>query len=108
MPYNDANSNSSNDNNSIGIESTAKSEQQDGKDNVGVEEKKGDGGGREGEQPGEEEEEELVIEQPLFTIKEVFVYRVPTLRASSGHRAEEWGLADPVFTGEQNVITHST
>ncbi|CAN0539343.1 unnamed protein product, partial [Ectocarpus sp. 12 AP-2014] len=45
-----------------------------------------------------EEEEELVIEQPLLTIKEVFVYRVPPLRASSGHRAEEWGLANPVFT----------
>lgn len=46
------------------------------------------------------EEEEIVIEQPLLTIKEVFVYKVPTLRASSGHRAEEWGLAKPVFSGE--------
>lgn len=52
--------------------------------------------GGEGEK---EQEEELLIEQPLLTIKEVFVYRVPHLRASSGHRAEEWGLADPVFTG---------
>eukprot|EP00903_Cladosiphon_okamuranus_P014533 g13480.t1 len=51
------------------------------------------------EQEEEEEEEELVIEQPLLTIKEVFVYQVPPLRASSGHRAEEWGLANPVFTG---------
>ncbi|CAM9240748.1 unnamed protein product [Ectocarpus sp. 13 AM-2016] len=50
------------------------------------------------QQQEEEEEEELVIEQPLLTIKEVFVYRVPPLRASSGHRAEEWGLANPVFT----------
>ena len=52
----------------------------------------------------EEEEEEgegLVLEQPLLTIKEVFVYRVPPLRAASGHRAEEWGLANPVFTGEE-------
>ncbi len=48
----------------------------------------------------QEEEEELVIEQPLLTIKEVFVYKVPPLRASSGHRAEEWGLANPVLTGE--------
>lgn len=47
-------------------------------------------------------EEEIVIEQPLFTIKEVFVYRVPPLRASSGHRAEEWGLANPVFTGKRS------
>lgn len=48
---------------------------------------------------GDEDEEQLVIEQPLLTIKEVFVYQVPPLRASSGHRAEEWGLANPVFTG---------
>ncbi|CAM9717381.1 unnamed protein product, partial [Laminaria digitata] len=47
----------------------------------------------------EHEEEEIVIEQPLLTIKEVFVYKVPPLRASSGHRAEEWGLANPVFSG---------
>ncbi|CAM9768429.1 unnamed protein product [Discosporangium mesarthrocarpum] len=45
--------------------------------------------------------EELVvrIEQPLLTIKEAFIYRVPPLRAASGHRAEEWNLANPVFTG---------
>lgn len=48
----------------------------------------------------EEDEQELLIEQPLFSIKEVFVYRVPPLRAASGHRAEEWGLANPVFTGK--------
>lgn len=46
-----------------------------------------------------EEEQQVVIEQPLLTIKEVFVYMVPPLRAASGHRAEEWGLANPVFTG---------
>lgn len=52
-----------------------------------------------GKREEDDEEEELVIEQPLLTIKEVFVYQVPPLRASSGHRAEEWGLANPVFTG---------
>lgn len=60
---------------------------------------KKEGKEKEGEEQQEEEEEALVIEQPLLTIKEVFVYRVPPLRASSGHRAEEWGLANPVFTG---------
>ena len=59
------------------------------------------GGRRQESGAGEEhEEEEIVIEQPLLTIKEVFVYKVPPLRASSGHRAEEWGLASPVFSGE--------
>lgn len=53
------------------------------------------------------EEAAIVIEQPLSTIKEVFVYRVPPLRASSGHRAEEWGLANPVFTGEMRFATRS-
>lgn len=47
----------------------------------------------------DEEDGEILVEQPLSTIKEVFVYRVPPLRASSGHRAEEWGLENPVFTG---------
>lgn len=54
----------------------------------------------EGAQNGGQEEEEIVVEQPLSHIREVFVYRVPPLRASSGHRAEEWGLENPVFTGE--------
>lgn len=54
---------------------------------------------------GEGEECCIVLEQPLLTIKEVFVYRVPPLRASSGHRAEEWGLENPVFTGEEVLRT---
>lgn len=53
----------------------------------------------------EGEEGCIVLEQPLLTIKEVFVYRVPPLRASSGHRAEEWGLENPVFTGEEVLET---
>lgn len=35
----------------------------------------------------------------LLTIKEVFVYKVPPLRSASGHRAEDWNLAAPLFTG---------
>lgn len=72
----------------------AEKEKEIREDNVREEESK-----QEQEQK-EEEDEQLVIEQPLLTIKEVFVYQVPPLRASSGHRAEEWGLANPVFTGE--------
>lgn len=61
--------------------------------------------GHKGKRDGKEEEIEFVIEQPLLTVKEVFVYRVPPLRASSGHRAEEWGLANPVFTGQFRVVS---
>lgn len=32
-------------------------------------------------------------------IKECFVYKVPPLRTASGHRAEDWNLANPIFTG---------
>ena len=35
----------------------------------------------------------------LLTIKECFVYKVPPLRTASGHRAEDWNLAVPLFTG---------
>jgi Protein of unknown function (DUF1681) len=31
------------------------------------------------------------------------VYAVPPLKASSGHRAEEWGLEKPVFTGTMKI-----
>ncbi|CBN75724.1 conserved unknown protein [Ectocarpus siliculosus] len=76
--------------------SSAAAEHADGEENKEQQEQNKE---QEQQQEEEEEEEELVIEQPLLTIKEVFVYRVPPLRASSGHRAEEWGLANPVFTG---------
>lgn len=38
-------------------------------------------------------------EQHLLCINECFVYKVPPLRTASGHRAEDWGLAAPLFTG---------
>lgn len=69
-----------------------------------VEDEEEEGDGRGGGANEQHEEKRLVIEQPLLTMKEVFVYRVPPLRAASGHRAEEWGLANPVFTGKENGI----
>jgi hypothetical protein len=39
------------------------------------------------------------VEICLLTIKECFVYKVPPLRTASGHRAEDWNLATPLFTG---------
>jgi hypothetical protein len=42
---------------------------------------------------------EGIFEQRLLTLSEVFIYKVPPLRSASGHRAEEWGLDNPLFTG---------
>ena len=39
------------------------------------------------------------FEQTILSVSECFVYKVPTLRSASGHRAEDWNLAAPLFTG---------
>lgn len=39
------------------------------------------------------------LEILVLTISECFVYKIPPLRSASGHRAEEWDLANPLFTG---------
>uniref|UniRef100_A0A7S1BJ77 NECAP PHear domain-containing protein n=2 Tax=Corethron hystrix TaxID=216773 RepID=A0A7S1BJ77_9STRA len=40
------------------------------------------------------------MEQKLLKVPEVFVYKVPALRSSTGYRAEEWGdLSAPFLTG---------
>mmetsp|Transcript_11478 Transcript_11478/g.18804 ORF Transcript_11478/g.18804 Transcript_11478/m.18804 type:complete len:263 (-) Transcript_11478:232-1020(-) len=39
------------------------------------------------------------VEISMLTIDECFVYKVPPLRSASGHRAEDWNLANPLFTG---------
>ena len=38
-------------------------------------------------------------EQRLLSLNEVFVYKVPAMSSASGHRAEDWGLDKPLFTG---------
>ena len=43
------------------------------------------------------------FEQTVLTVTECFVYKVPTLRSASGHRAEDWNLATPLFTGALRV-----
>jgi hypothetical protein len=48
---------------------------------------------------GELIEEESSVLLQLLSISECFVYKVPPLRTASGHRAEDWDLANPVFTG---------
>jgi adaptin ear-binding coat-associated protein 1/2 len=47
------------------------------------------------------------IERRVLQVNEVFVYKVPPLRTASGHRAEDWGLADPLFTGHLRIFQTS-
>ena len=46
----------------------------------------------------------FVFERTVLTVTETFVYKVPPLRTASGHRAEDWGLANPLFTGVMRVF----
>mmetsp|Transcript_697 Transcript_697/g.1296 ORF Transcript_697/g.1296 Transcript_697/m.1296 type:complete len:282 (+) Transcript_697:246-1091(+) len=46
----------------------------------------------------EDSSEKVVMKQKLLDVKEVFVYRIPTLRSSGGHRAEDWDLSTPLQT----------
>jgi hypothetical protein len=48
-------------------------------------------------------EEGSVTDQIQVNISECFVYKIPALRTSEGHRAEDWKLEDPLFTGGLRV-----
>ena len=45
-----------------------------------------------------DDEVKVVLEQTLLTCPEVFVYRIPPMMTSGGHRAEDWNLANPLAT----------
>jgi hypothetical protein len=49
---------------------------------------------------------DITTEILLLTITETFIYKVPPLKSASGHRAEEWGLDKPLFTGLLRVFQH--
>jgi hypothetical protein len=54
------------------------------------------------EKSGKEENEDFFSSefwQHLLTIDEAFIYKIPPLATASGHRAEMWDLANPLFTG---------
>ena len=38
-------------------------------------------------------DEPYTFEHIALSVSECFVYKVPTLRSASGHRAEDWSLA---------------
>ena len=48
-------------------------------------------------------EEEVEVDQIQVNISECFVYQIPPLRTSEGHRAEDWQLESPLFTGALRV-----
>ena len=48
------------------------------------------------------------VEQIVITLPEVFVYKVPPLKSASGHRAEEWNLDNPLFTGLMKIFQMDT
>jgi hypothetical protein len=49
---------------------------------------------------------EVEFWQHLLLLSEVFVYKIPPLATASGHQAEKWGLADPLFTGSLKMAQH--
>ncbi len=53
-------------------------------------------------------DETEAVEILMLTIKECFVYKVPPLRSASGHRAEDWGLANPMCTGCLQIFQADT
>ena len=44
-----------------------------------------------------------MAETILLSVTECFVYKVPPLKSASGHRAEDWILQNPLFTGGLRV-----
>lgn len=47
----------------------------------------------------DDDEHTVQFEQTILSVSECFIYKVPALRSASGHRAEDWNLAVPMFTG---------
>eukprot|EP00549_Striatella_unipunctata_P005767 CAMPEP_0118707398 /NCGR_PEP_ID=MMETSP0800-20121206/21185_1 /TAXON_ID=210618 ORGANISM="Striatella unipunctata, Strain CCMP2910" /NCGR_SAMPLE_ID=MMETSP0800 /ASSEMBLY_ACC=CAM_ASM_000638 /LENGTH=276 /DNA_ID=CAMNT_0006610227 /DNA_START=10 /DNA_END=840 /DNA_ORIENTATION=- len=43
-------------------------------------------------------EDQVLMEQTLLKVDEIFVYRVPPMKSSGGHRAEDWNLPKPLAT----------
>lgn len=49
------------------------------------------------------------IESILYIAREVSVYKIPSLKANEGHRANEWGdLSKPLWKGRLRIIEKSS
>lgn len=49
------------------------------------------------------EDERVVLEQNLLRVEECFVYTIPPMKSSGGHRADDWNLANPLATCSLNL-----
>ena len=49
-------------------------------------------------------DDESALEIVHARFPEVFCYRVPPLKTSTGHRAEDWGLGNPQLTGRADLV----
>lgn len=49
------------------------------------------------------DEDKVHLVQTLLTVNEVFVYRIPPMKTSGGHRAEDWDLSNPLKTCKLTV-----
>ena len=50
------------------------------------------------------EEADTPIELILARFQEVFCYKVPPQASAAGHRAEDWNLGEPRFTGRLHLV----
>jgi len=44
------------------------------------------------------------FEKVVLNIAECFIYKIPPLRTASGHRAEDWDLANPILTAYLRIF----
>uniref|UniRef100_A0A6V6WJJ5 NECAP PHear domain-containing protein n=1 Tax=Sundstroemia setigera TaxID=3005 RepID=A0A6V6WJJ5_9STRA len=49
-------------------------------------------------------EDKVVITHKILNIQECFIYRIPPMNSSRGHRAEDWNLASPLATCALDMI----
>lgn len=56
----------------------------------------------------EKEEDRVIIEHNLLRVSECFVYTIPPMKSSGGHRAEDWNLASPLATCSLSLIQHDS
>lgn len=51
------------------------------------------------------DDDQVETELLLLTLSECFVYRIPALQGSAGHRAFDWNLEKPALTGQLKVFS---
>ena len=49
-------------------------------------------------------EADTPVEMMLLRCPEVFCYKVPPQASAAGHRAEDWNLGEPRFTGRLHLV----